>query len=77
MFMEGLVIALLTFLISVLLLQVGEVVGSAGTEGAARPTNKTMYSGKVCPLTTLSFSPSLLCKVVLQLQEYLAIHRCR
>lgn len=27
--------------------QVGEVVGSAGTEGAVRQTNKTMYNGKV------------------------------
>lgn len=27
--------------------QVGEVVGSAGSEGTARQTNKTMYNGKV------------------------------
>lgn len=40
----------------VLLLQVGEVVGSAGTEGAARQTNKTMYNGKVCVMTTPNFS---------------------
>lgn len=31
--------------------QIGEVVGSAGTEGAARQTQKQMYNGKV-PLST-------------------------
>ena len=45
-----------------LLLQVGEVVGSAGTEGAARQTNKTMYNGKVCVMTTPNFSSLFSCK---------------
>lgn len=37
--------------------QVGEVVGSAGTEGASRQTNKQMYNGKVGHIQARSLLP--------------------
>ncbi|XP_015769072.1 PREDICTED: phospholipase A-2-activating protein-like [Acropora digitifera] len=38
--------------------KVGEVVGSAGTEGASRQSNKQTYNGKVCSPRTMEMPPN-------------------